>query len=152
MKLPNGEAIPNKGMTPAPYYVVWTGPEQTSKAGYPWPWAMVGVKMAILEDEYPNALPKGAAPDSAAGRGWNLFRKNCISCHSISGDGGTVGPDLNAPRGVTRYQRRSFLKSFIKQASSFRHTKMPDFGELEPSELNDLLAYFDHMSELHGTK
>lgn len=146
------QVIPGKSITPAPYYLVWTGPEQLPSAGYPWPWAVTGVKMAILEDEYPNALPKGAGPDTAAGRGWNLFRKNCISCHSISGDGGTLGPDLNAPRGVTRYQKRSFLRAFIKQASSFRRTKMPDFGELEKSELDDLLAYFDHMSELHGTK
>ncbi|UPT73218.1 MAG: cytochrome c [Elusimicrobiota bacterium] len=146
------EAIPNKGMTPAPYYLVWTGPEQKPKSGYPWPWAVVGVKMAILEDEYPNALPKGAGPDSAPARGWAVFKRSCISCHSMSGHGGTVGPDLNAPRGITRYQRRSFLKKFIKQASAFRHTKMPDFGELEPKELSDLMAYFDHMSDLHGTK
>ncbi len=146
------EAIPRKGMTPAPFYLVWTGPEQAPKKGYPWPWAIVGIKMAIMEDEYPNALPKGAAPDSAAGRGWTVFKRSCVSCHAISGHGGTMGPDLNAPRGVTRYQRRSFLKKFIKQASSFRHTKMPDFLELESRELSDLMAYFDHMSALHGTR
>ena len=66
--------------------------------------------------------------------------------------GGTLGPDLNEPRGITRYQKKSFLKSFIKKASSFRRTKMPDFDDLSSSELNDLMSYFDHMSRLAGTK
>ncbi len=145
------ESAARKG-NPGPFYLVWTGPEQTAKKGFPWPWQITAVKMTILEDEYPNALPKGAAPDSAAVKGWNTFRRLCISCHSMSGDGGTVGPDLNAPRGITRYQSKSFLKKFIKRASSFRHTKMSDFDELDNGELNELMAYFDHMSKLHGTK
>ena len=149
---PEWEPIPGKGGTPAPFYVVWTGPEQGPKKTFPWPWQGVGVKMTVLEDEYPKALPKGAGPDSAAVRGWTIFRRSCISCHSMNGAGGTVGPDLNEPRGITRYQGKSFLKSFIKKASSFRNTKMPDFDELQSSDLNDLMAYFDHMSKLAGTK
>ncbi len=148
--LKDWETLP-KGGTPAPFYLVWTGPEQGPKNGFPWPWQTVGVKMTVLEDEYPKALPKGAGPDTAPVRGWTIFRRSCISCHSISGAGGTVGPDLNEPRGVTSYQRKSFLKKFIKKASDFRHTKMPDFDELESNDLNDLMAYFNYMSKLHKT-
>jgi mono/diheme cytochrome c family protein len=145
------KAMPS-GVVPGPFYLVWTGPEQTAKKGFPWPWQIMSVKMAVLEDEYPKALPKGAASDSAAARGWTIFRRSCISCHSMSGAGGTVGPDLNEPRGVTRYQRKSFLKAFIRKPSAFRRTKMPDFDDLESADLNDLLSYFDHMTELAGTK
>jgi len=141
-----------KGVNPGPFYLVWTGAGQTPKNGFPWPWQVINVKMTILEDEYPKALPKGAAPDSAAVRGWTTFKRACISCHSMSGAGGTVGPDLNAPRGITRYQRKPFLKEFIRKASSFRHTKMPDFDDYTDAELDDLMAYFDHMTELAGTK
>jgi mono/diheme cytochrome c family protein len=148
---PDWQPMPS-GINPAPFYLVWTGPEQTAKKGFPWPWQITGVKMTVLEDEYPKALPKGAEPDSAAVRGWTTFKRSCISCHSMSGAGGTLGPDLNEPRGVTRYQKKSFLKSFIKKASSFRRTKMPDFDELSSSELNDLMSYFDHMTRLAGTK
>ncbi len=148
---PAWEAMPS-GVVPGPFYLVWTGPEQSATKGFPWPWQITGVKMTILEDEYPKALPKGADADSAPVRGWTIFKRSCISCHSMSGAGGTVGPDLNEPRGITRYQRKSFLKSFIKKASSFRRTKMPDFDELDSAELNDLLAYFNHMSNLAGTK
>lgn len=150
--VPGWEPIPGKTDKPAPFYLTWTGPAQTVKNGYPWPYEVIGIKMTVLEDEYPSALPKGAAPDSPAVRGWTIFKRSCISCHSISGAGGTVGPDLNEPRGITRYQRRPFLKSFIRKASSFRRTKMPDFDDLDPVELDALLAYFDHMSNLAGTK
>lgn len=141
-----------KGVVPGPFYLVWTGPGQTPDKGFPWPWQITGVKMTVLEDEYPQALPKGAGPDSAAVRGWKTFRRACISCHSMSGAGGTVGPDLNEPRGITRYQKKSFLKPFIRQASSFRRTKMPDFNDLSDDELDDLMSYFDHMTRLAGTK
>lgn len=148
---PDWQPMPS-GAVPGPFYLVWTGPEQSPKKTFPWPWQIMSVKMTILEDEYPKALPKGAAPDSAAVRGWETFKRSCISCHSMSGAGGTVGPDLNEPRGITRYQKKPFLKSFIRKASSYRRTKMPDFDDLEPDELNDLMAYFDHMSNLAGTK
>ncbi|MBI4061873.1 MAG: cytochrome c [Elusimicrobia bacterium] len=141
-----------QGALPGPFYLVWTGPEQTKEKGFPWPWQLARVKMAVLEDEYPRALPHGAAPDSAAGRGWTTFKRSCLSCHSMNGDGGTVGPDLNAPRGITRYQDKRFLKPFIRKASSYRRTKMPDFEDLGPAELNELMAYFDHMSDISGTK
>lgn len=148
---PDWRPLPGGG-TPGPFYLVWTGPGQTAKNGFPWPARVVGVKMTILEDEYPKALPKGAAPDSPAVRGWTTFKRSCISCHAISGDGGTSGPDLNEPRGITRYQRKPFLKAFIRKASSFRRTKMPDFEDFNSAELDDLMAYFDHMSNVAGTK
>ncbi|MDD5305478.1 MAG: cytochrome c [Elusimicrobia bacterium] len=141
-----------KGIVPGPFYLVWTGPEQSPAKGYPWPWQVTGVKMTVLEDEYPKALPRGAAPDSAAVRGWTVFKRSCISCHSMSGAGGTLGPDLNEPRGITRYQKKSFLKPFIRKASSYRRTKMPDFDDLQPDDIDDLISYFKHMTNLAGTK
>ncbi len=148
---PDWQTMP-KGVVPGPFYLVWIRPEQSPAKGFPWPWQVTNIKMTVLEDEYPKALPKGAAADSAAVRGWTTFKRSCISCHSMSGAGGTVGPDLNEPRGITRYQNKSFLKSFIRKASSFRRTKMSDFDGLRPDELNDLMSYFDHMTNLAGTK
>ena len=87
------------------------------KNGFPWPWQVVSVKMTVLEDEYPKALPKGAAPDSAAVRGWTTFRRSCISCHSMSGAGGTV-PTLGSPvEGATLWFYGSFVGAFkVEQA------------------------------------
>jgi mono/diheme cytochrome c family protein len=146
------EEMPKEKVRPGPFYLVWTDPAQTPQKGYPWPWQIVSVKSAIVEDEYPKAVPRNAAPKSRAPAGWAIFRRDCISCHSMSGQGGSVGPDLNEPRGITRYHDKKELKAYIHQASSFRHTKMPDFDELTPRDLDDLMAYFDFMSVQAGTK
>lgn len=149
---PAWEEMPKEKTKPGPFYLVWQGTEQTPAKGYPWPWQIETVKSALLEDEYPKAVPRNVPPRSRATAGWAIFRSRCISCHSINGQGGSVGPDLNEPRGITRYHDKSELKQFIKRASSFRHTKMPDFDELEKRDLDDLMAYFDFISVQSGTK
>jgi mono/diheme cytochrome c family protein len=149
---PSWEEMPKEKIRPGPFYLVWIGAGKTPKNGYPWPWQLASVKSGIVEDEYPKAVPRGAGMKSRAPAGWAIFRRDCISCHAISGQGGSVGPDLNEPRGITRYHDKKELKAFIRKASSFRHTKMPDFDELTPDDLNDLMAYFDYMSARAGTK
>lgn len=144
--------IPKEKVKPAPFYLVWTGPAQLPEKGYPWPWAILSVKSGIVEDLYPKAVPRNYPAKSRAPAGWALFKSRCISCHAISGQGGSVGPDLNEPRGITRYHDKKHLKEYIRRASAFRHTKMPDFDELEPRDLDDLMAYFDFISVQNGTK
>ena len=146
------EELPKEKLRPGPFYLVWIGAEQTPQKGYPWPWQIVSVKSGIIEDEYPKAVPRNAMRDSHALAGWAIFRRSCISCHAMSGQGGSVGPDLNEPRGITRYHDKKELKAYIRKASSFRHTKMPDFEDLASSDLDDLIAYFDFMSVQAGTK
>ena len=146
------ETIPGKNVDPGPFRLVWAGSDQGPKSGYPWPWQLDNVKIGVLEDEYPNAVPRGVEPTSSVARGWVLFKRSCVSCHAVSGDGGTLGPDLNAPRGITRYQSRKFLRAFIRKPSSFRRTKMPDFDELSDRDLKDILAYFDHMTAQAATE
>ncbi|MDE2142703.1 MAG: cytochrome c, partial [Elusimicrobia bacterium] len=150
--VPLWEEMPKEKIKPGPFYLVWTGSDQTPAKGYPWPWQILSVKSAILEDEYPKAVPRNVPQGSRAPYGWALFKSRCISCHAMNGQGGSVGPDLNEPRGITRYHEKSELKEFIHRASSFRHTKMPDFDELTPRDLNDLMAYFDFLSVQSGTK
>lgn len=150
--VPGWEPLPGRRARPGPFYLVWTGAKQTPGNGYPWPWQVASVESAIIEDEFPKAVPRNVGEGSRAPAGWQIFRRDCISCHAMSGDGGTVGPDLNEPRGITRYRSKKELKAFIRKASSFRHTKMPDFEELTPKDLDDLLAYFSFMTVQAGTK
>lgn len=149
---PLWEEMPKERSKPGPFYLVWTGAAQTPDKAYPWPWQLLSVKPAILEDEYPKAVPRNVPSGSRATAGWTLFKSRCISCHAMNGQGGSVGPDLNEPRGITRYHDKDHLKAYIHRASAFRHTKMPDFDELEPRELDDLMAYFDFLSVQSGTK
>lgn len=149
---PAWEEMPKEKTRPGPFYLVWTGADQTPENGFPWPWQILSVKSALLEDEYPKAVPRNYGKNSRAPAGWAIFRRSCISCHAMSGQGGSVGPDLNEPRGVTRYHDKKELKAYIHKASSFRHTKMPDFDELTPKDLDDVIAYLDFMSVQAGTK
>jgi mono/diheme cytochrome c family protein len=149
---PAWEEMPKEKSKPGPFYLVWLGAEQTPEKGYPWPWQILSVKPAILEDEYPKAVPRNVSSGSRAPAGWAIFKSRCISCHAMNGQGGSVGPDLNEPRGITRYHDKGHLKEYIHRASAFRHTKMPDFDELEPRDLDDLMAYFDFLSVQSGTK
>lgn len=151
-EVPGWEERPVKRTRPGPFHLFWTGGAQRPRDGFPWPEQIVSVRMGMVEEEFPRAVPRGAPPGSSAARGWKVFHKGCLSCHAISGQGGAVGPDLNEPKGVTRYRAKRQLKAYIKKASAFRHTKMPDFDELTADDLDDLMAYFDHMSELAGTK
>lgn len=149
---PAWEELPKEKVKPGPFYLVWTGAEQTPAKGYPWPWQLAAVKPGIVDDLFPKAVPRNYPKKSRAPAGWALFRTRCISCHAMSGQGGSVGPDLNEPRGVTTYHDKKDLKAYIRRASEFRHTKMPDFDELEPQDLDDLMAYFDFMAVQAGTK
>ena len=150
--VPAWEEMPKEKTRPGPFYLVWTGTDQTPEKGYPWPWQILSVKSALLEDEYPKAVPRNTGKNSRAPAGWVLFKRSCISCHAIAGQGGSVGPDLNEPRGVTSYHDKKELKAYIHKASSFRHTKMPDFDELTKQDLDDIIAYLDFMAVQNGTK
>lgn len=149
---PAWEELPKEKAKPGPFYLVWLGAEQTPARGYPWPWQIVSVRSAIIEDAYPKAVPRNVPPRSRATAGWAVFKSRCISCHAISGQGGSVGPDLNEPRGITRYHDKRHLKAYIRKASDFRRTKMPDFEDLTSRDLDDLMKYFDFMSVQAGTK
>ena len=146
-EVPGWEEIPDKGSRAGPFYLFWTGGEQRPRNGYPWPMRIVSIRTGLLEDVYPKAVPRGAGADSPVVRGWAIFQRDCIVCHAMSGQGGSVGPDLNEPKGVTRFHSAKQLKAYIKKASEFRHTKMPDFDGLSKTDLNDLMAYLDHMAE-----
>lgn len=149
---PGWEELPKEKVKPGPFYLVWTGADQTPGKGYPWPWQVMAVTPGIVDDLFPKAVPRNYPLKSRAPAGWAIFRSRCISCHAISGQGGSVGPDLNEPKGITTYHDKKHLKAFIHRASEFRHTKMPDFDELEAKDLDDLMAYFDFIAVQNGTK
>jgi ubiquinol-cytochrome c reductase cytochrome b subunit len=77
-----------------------------------------------------------ASSRSQRAHGAAVFSESgCQHCHSIGNVGGHKGPDLS---GVGR--RKS--KAALRQQIVFGSKVMPAFGDdLEPNELNDLIAY-----------
>ncbi len=54
------ESIGDKQADPAPFYVVWTGPQQTTANEYPWPWQVSSISIVWFEAEYPAVYPRGS--------------------------------------------------------------------------------------------
>ena len=141
------EPIDRRQLDPGPFYVVWTGASQRDPHVYPWPYQLATIEIAPFEREYPHTLPTGVPADASAWTGFAIFRTNCIACHAINGEGGTVGPELNVPQSIVEYRPRDQIKAYIHDPGTFRHTSMPAHPNLSPQQLDAVLAYFDAMRE-----
>jgi mono/diheme cytochrome c family protein len=134
-----------KAVDPGPFYVVWTKPSQRDMHSYPWPYQLDAIEVTDLLRRYPHTIPRGVAHDSAAWAGFGLFRTDCIACHAINGEGGTVGPDLNVPQSVVEYRPVEQLKRYIRNPDAFRYGNMPSHEHLTATDLDALIAYFEVM-------
>jgi len=131
---------------PGPFYLVWENKAQTTKTGYPWPWQIGTISLISRADQYSAAFPKGNLVNENVMAGYELFMSRCISCHSISGQGGAIGPDLNAPQNVLRYRSEAMVRSFISRSSEYRYSKMPDFVDLSDAKIDNLLDYLSYLN------
>ncbi len=148
-ELPSGkwEPIERRQLDPGPFYMVWTGEGQSDPHRHPWPYQLVSIEIAPFEREYPHTAPTGISAEAPAWVGFGIFRSECIACHAVNGEGGTVGPELNVPQSIVEYRPREQIKAYIRHPETFRYTTMPAHPHLSPQQLDALLAYFDAMRE-----
>jgi mono/diheme cytochrome c family protein len=145
---PGWQPIDRKQVDPGPFYVVWTAPQQADPLTYPWPYQLTTIEIASLDTLYPHIVPRGAAADSPARAGFDIFRAECIACHAINREGGTVGPDLNVPQSIVEYRPAEQIKAYVRDPATFRYTNMPAHPQLSDQQLDALIAYFSAMKEL----
>lgn len=141
------EPIGDKEANPGPFYIVWTGEEQTTANEYPWPWQLARINLISFKDAYPLVYPEGAESDSGAYKGFEVFKGRCVRCHAMNREGGKIGPDLNAPQSIVSYRSEFMIKELIKHPSKYRYTHMPDHPGLSETDLNNLIEYFNYMNE-----
>ncbi|MGR9099521.1 MAG: c-type cytochrome [Gammaproteobacteria bacterium] len=132
-------------ITPGPYYLVWAK-KGLEKWRYPWPFHLASITLQSPASYYGAAAPQNAGP--AAARGFGLFSRHCIRCHSVNGAGGGVGPELNRPISVVAAYRDEELAELILNAPLKRPgTKMPAFDRvLRRAEALQIVDYLKHMS------
>lgn len=145
---PGWEPIDRKQADPGPFYLVWAGPQQADPNQYPWPYQLTTIEIVDLDSLYPHTVPRGSAPDSPAQAGYRIFRSECIACHAINREGGTVGPDLNVPLSIVEYRPAEQIKAYVRDPAAFRYTSMPAHPDLSDQQLNALIAYFTAMRAL----
>lgn len=144
---PGWQPIDRKQADPGPFYVVWTGAGQQDAHRYPWPYQLVEIEIAPIETLYPHIAPSGLPPDAPAWAGYRIFTAQCIACHAINREGGTVGPELNVPRSIVEYRPAEQIRAYIRDPASFRYTSMPPHPALSDADLDALVAYFTAMKD-----
>ncbi|MEM7009563.1 MAG: cytochrome c [Thermodesulfobacteriota bacterium] len=148
LEYPYWEPISIREVNPGPFYLVWTGENQTTANGYPWPWELETINLIDFNNEYAGVTPIGALEGSEVYKGYEIFKARCIRCHAMNGEGGKIGPDMNAPQSITTYRNTYMIKEFIRNPSLYRHTHMPDHPDLSEQNLDDIIAYFKYMDEI----
>lgn len=125
-------------MTPAPFYLVWP-----TAQGKPWPYQLERIE--VWSSTSKDAAYPVHAPEAKAG--YQIFREQCMSCHSINLAGGSLGPELNVPKNVVEYRDQDVLRAFIRNAGAFHaRSVMPAFEHLSRKELDAIVYYLGTMA------
>ena len=122
-KLQNNELV---GL--GPFYLVWDNlkhPELKAEGESDWPYQVITIDLISFSDRFPNmAPPKESSEDIKSG--FLSFRKYCMPCHTINGEGGGKAVELNYPVRVTEYLKEPWLIRWIDNPTSIRyHTTIP---------------------------
>lgn len=111
-----------------PYYLVWDNakdPEREAKGANGWPYQIEKIDLVRFTDRFPQMAPPLNA-GKKVGAGFSAFREHCATCHSVNGDGGLKGIELNYPVSVTEYFKRKWLMQWILDPTKMRpKTPMP---------------------------
>lgn len=130
-------------MNAEPFYIVYTSVSEKDTR-YKWPYNLVKIYLEPLNKSTLELYPlKNRKLES----GYTLFKNQCLTCHSINGIGGTMGPELNYPKSVTEYWKENELVDYVVNPSSFRtKVKMPTLG-ITKQQSQEIVDYLKYMSE-----
>ncbi len=138
---------------PGPFFLVWENIQDVSVRNehwLSWPWQMTTIELTSFKREYPHSTPPSASTETVK-KGFLAFRQHCIKCHTINGDGGNIGPELNYPVSITEYWQSKWLSRFITDPQSVRaNSKMITFNrDIENREqlVADIIEYLKAMAK-----
>jgi mono/diheme cytochrome c family protein len=144
-----------KSISPGPYYLVWESraPGDSVALARPWPYQLARIEVVDPRRKYDRIYPAGVADDDPVARGFRAVAieshggDQCVACHALNRQGGSVGPELNVPRNITEYRDQATLAAFIRNSRSFRAgSAMPVYeGRLTERQIADILAYLRWM-------
>lgn len=136
----------------APFYLVWENIDDNAvrqEGDYGWPYQLVAIDLIRASERFPKMVPMaGSPPDVMAG--FTSFRVHCSRCHAIDGEGGTIGPDLNAPVNPVEVREVEWLRRWIDDPSAILPTaRMPRLNPSLPARertIDQLIRYLQAMA------
>ena len=138
---------------PGPFYLVWENIQDVSakkESWLSWPWQLTRIELTSFKYEYPHSTPPSTS-SRAVKKGFLAFQQHCIKCHTVNGDGGNIGPELNYPVSVTEYWQPIWLSRFIDDPKSVRSnsTMIPFYRDVENRErqIADIINYMKIMAK-----
>jgi len=141
----------------APYYLIWENlddPAVRAEGDYGWPYQLVGVEIVRARDRFPRMTPPAEAP-APVRAGFDAFRMYCSRCHPVNGEGGSIGPELNAPGSAVGLRDPDWLRRWIDDPTQFAPTsRMPALDPALPDRdatLDAIVAYLRAMAGSGGT-
>jgi mono/diheme cytochrome c family protein len=140
-----------EGKPAGPYYLVWdTNKFPQRKQAGAWPYQVLAIERASWSEQYSAVLPPPRSSVQVK-RGFAVFRRHCLNCHQVNGQGGSMAVDLNSPYSVTEYIREPFLYKIIDNPQSVRRrATMPPLDPTlknRPQAIKDLIAYLKAKAE-----
>jgi mono/diheme cytochrome c family protein len=150
LKLESGQ---RRSISLGPYYLIWDNlkdPLIRQELDYGWPYQLVGIDLIRTGDRFPEMMPPAdASPEVRAG--FAAFRVHCSKCHKLNGEGGSIGPELNAATSPVEYRDRSWLERWIDDPSQINDSsRMPPLNRDLPDRagtIDRILDYLVVMSE-----
>ncbi|WP_052494210.1 c-type cytochrome [Nitrosospira sp. NpAV] len=144
--LQNNEIVPL-----GPLYLIWdniNSKELLESGASDMPYQIKRVEVKSVAP-FPNMAPPANASVEVQ-RGFTHFRKHCMACHTINGEGGGKAPELNYPVSVVEYIKPEYLKRWIENPQTIRHnTTMPGLARGIPNRekvAEELILYLKVMS------
>jgi mono/diheme cytochrome c family protein len=142
----------------APFYLIWENladAQVRAEGDYGWPYQLVGVELIRARDRFPELAPPGAAPP-AAQRGFREFRIHCSRCHPLNGEGGRIGPELNAAGNPAGRRDPAWLRRWIDAPSRIAATARmeplnPDLPDRD-AVIDAIVAYLQAMADAPRTE
>ncbi len=135
-----------------PLYLVWDNLKSKAlldDGASGMPYQVIGVELTAFSTRFPNLSPPAQASLQAQ-RGFLHFRKYCLACHTINGEGGGKAPELNYPASVVEYIKPEYLTRWIENPASVRYnTVMPALAKEIPNRARvteEIIAYLKAMS------